>query len=39
VPIGEFEDAGATWLIYSAPPWLEGWRDDLTGLAADGPPD
>jgi alkanesulfonate monooxygenase SsuD/methylene tetrahydromethanopterin reductase-like flavin-dependent oxidoreductase (luciferase family) len=38
VPIDEFADAGATWLIFSAPPWLEGWRDDLTGLAADGPP-
>jgi alkanesulfonate monooxygenase SsuD/methylene tetrahydromethanopterin reductase-like flavin-dependent oxidoreductase (luciferase family) len=38
VPLGEFADAGATWLISSAPPWLPGWQDDLAGMAADGPP-
>jgi len=33
----EYADTGATWLISSAPPWLEGWRQDLSRLAADGP--
>ncbi len=34
---GEFADAGATWLISSAPPWLDGWRGMLDELAAAGP--
>jgi alkanesulfonate monooxygenase SsuD/methylene tetrahydromethanopterin reductase-like flavin-dependent oxidoreductase (luciferase family) len=34
----EFADAGATWLVSSAPPWLDGWRDMLDKLASDGPP-
>jgi alkanesulfonate monooxygenase SsuD/methylene tetrahydromethanopterin reductase-like flavin-dependent oxidoreductase (luciferase family) len=38
IPADEFAGAGATWLISSAPPWLPGWQDDLTGMAADGPP-
>ncbi len=38
VPLDEFADTGATWLIFSAPPWFDGWRDDLAGMAADGPP-
>ena len=33
----EYADAGATWLISSPPPWLDGWRTMLDGLAAAGP--
>jgi alkanesulfonate monooxygenase SsuD/methylene tetrahydromethanopterin reductase-like flavin-dependent oxidoreductase (luciferase family) len=38
VPLDEFTGTGATWLVFSAPPWLDGWRDELGRLAADGPP-
>ena len=33
----EYADAGATWLISSAPPWLDGWQAMLDELAAAGP--
>jgi alkanesulfonate monooxygenase SsuD/methylene tetrahydromethanopterin reductase-like flavin-dependent oxidoreductase (luciferase family) len=33
----EYADAGATWLVSSAPPWLDGWRATLDALAGDGP--
>jgi alkanesulfonate monooxygenase SsuD/methylene tetrahydromethanopterin reductase-like flavin-dependent oxidoreductase (luciferase family) len=38
IPAAEFADAGATWLLYSAPPWLADWRTELSRLAAAGPP-
>jgi alkanesulfonate monooxygenase SsuD/methylene tetrahydromethanopterin reductase-like flavin-dependent oxidoreductase (luciferase family) len=38
VPLDEFADSGATWLIYSAPPWIDGWKEDQARMAADGPP-
>ncbi len=34
----EYVDTGATWLMFSSPPWLPGWREDLERHAADGPP-
>jgi alkanesulfonate monooxygenase SsuD/methylene tetrahydromethanopterin reductase-like flavin-dependent oxidoreductase (luciferase family) len=33
----EYVDAGVTWLVSSAPPWLEGWQGMLETLVADGP--
>jgi alkanesulfonate monooxygenase SsuD/methylene tetrahydromethanopterin reductase-like flavin-dependent oxidoreductase (luciferase family) len=36
-PPAEYADAGATWLISSAPPWLDGWQAMLQRLADDGP--
>ena len=33
----EYADTGATWLVSSAPPWLEGWRGMLEQLVGDGP--
>jgi hypothetical protein len=38
VPLDEFADSGATWLIHSTPPWIDGWKEDLARMAADGPP-
>jgi alkanesulfonate monooxygenase SsuD/methylene tetrahydromethanopterin reductase-like flavin-dependent oxidoreductase (luciferase family) len=38
IPLDEFADAGATWLVSSAPPWLDGWRDILLTLAHHPPP-
>jgi alkanesulfonate monooxygenase SsuD/methylene tetrahydromethanopterin reductase-like flavin-dependent oxidoreductase (luciferase family) len=33
----EYADTGATWLVSSAPPWLDGWQGMLEQLVTDGP--
>ena len=38
-PPAAFEDAGATWLIASAPPWIPDWQLELQVLAERGPTD
>ncbi len=37
VPASEYEDAGASWLVESTWPGMDGWVEDLERLAADGP--
>jgi alkanesulfonate monooxygenase SsuD/methylene tetrahydromethanopterin reductase-like flavin-dependent oxidoreductase (luciferase family) len=38
IPLGEYADAGATWLIWSAVPWSDDWEAELDDLAGSGPP-